>query len=72
MSVAVVMTTPRTCSGLAYCGVMKPAAVAPASIETPDSSGLVNLAIPKSRSLTAPSLVTRMLPGLMSRWMTRF
>ena len=30
----------------------------------------VNLPIPKSVTLTRPSLATRMLPGLTSRWST--
>jgi hypothetical protein len=35
-------------------------------------SGLRILAMPKSKSLSVPSAVTRMFEGLMSRWMIRF
>src|SRR5579862_111671 len=65
-SVAVVMGSPRICSGLAYSGVIGPAIVTSAP-----AAGSRILAIPKSSSFGTPSWVTRMLPGLISRWMTR-
>ena len=72
-SVAVVTCSPRTCSGLAYSGVIicSPGAVAAASV-WPESSAFRSLAMPKSSSFGTPSCVTRTLAGLMSRWMTRF
>ena len=42
------------------------------TLVAPTESGSNNFAMPKSNSLTAPSSVTRMFCGLMSRWMTRF
>ena len=70
MSVAVVICAPRSCSGAAYCGVRArwPSAVS-AAPSAPSSS---SLAMPKSSSFTSPSAPTRMLPGLMSRWTTRW
>ena len=69
---AVVTARPRTCSGLAYSGVISgwPAAVG-ASV-WPPSSGFSSFAIPKSRSLGVPSAATSTFCGLMSRWMIRF
>lgn len=59
------MASPRTCSGLAYSGVIGPARV----VRAPCARSRI-LAMPKSRSFGEPSLITRMLLGLRSRWMT--
>src|SRR5262249_20407288 len=71
MSVRAVTASPRTCSGLAYSGVIRcsPERV----INTVWSSGDRRiLAIPKSNSFGVPSTVTRMLPGFRSRCTTPF
>ena len=67
-SVCVVMASPAYCSGAAYSGVIRGAAVRAAS----SAPGSISLAMPKSSSLTVPSWATSTLAGLMSRWTTRF
>ena len=58
------------CSGLAYSGVIAGVTVTTESLAPGSCSGCRILAMPKSSSLGAPSPVTRMLPGLMSRCTT--
>src|SRR5690606_3824651 len=66
VQVAVVMDSPRTCSGAAWSGERTriPVAVSAASASSLSSS----FATPKSRSLTCPSAVTSTFEGFMSRW----
>ena len=54
------------CSGGMYEGVPRvmPSRVRPSSLSSRE------VAMPKSTSLTSPWLDRRMLPGLMSRWIT--
>ena len=70
MSLDVVTVSPRTCSGLAYSGVIigSIVAVGATSGSTPAAR---SFAMPKSRSFGRPSSPTRMFPGLRSRWTTR-
>ena len=65
MSVAVVTGRPSICSGLAYSGVIAPNSVGSCG------SASASLEMPKSISLGVPSSVTMILPGFMSRWITR-
>lgn len=67
-SVAVVIASPRTCSGAAYPGVItfRPVAV------RPGASASSIFAIPKSSSFTRPSSDTNTFDGLRSRCTIRF
>ena len=71
-SLTVLSASPRTCSGLAYSGVMIRWSVRVTGAVTPESEGFSSFAMPKSSSFTCPDSVTRMLLGFRSRWMTRF
>jgi hypothetical protein len=72
MSLAGVACSPRTCSGLAYSGVIRRMAVAVGVRVSGESSGFKSLAMPKSSSFGVPSEQMMMFEGLMSRWTTRF
>ncbi len=63
MSVDGVRALPEACSGLTYCAV--PSTVPVMVMREPSRAR----AMPKSVTLMIPVSVTRMLPGLMSRWM---
>ena len=63
------MGVPSTCSGLEYSGV-KIKALAPLTAGWASGAARI-LAIPKSNSFTAPSGVTRILPGFRSQCTTR-
>ena len=60
---AVVIGSPRICSGLALSGVTRRSNVASAGVSVSRI-----FAMPKSRSFGIPSAVTRMFDALMSRW----
>jgi hypothetical protein len=68
MSLRTDARSPRTCSGLAYSGVIaRPPKVV---VREPSGESRSTIrAMPKSRSLTTPSVVTITFDGLMSRWM---
>ncbi len=71
MSLAVVILSARTCSGLAYSGVRRRASIPVTSAVREETSAFRIFASPKSRSFGTPSAVTKMLDGLRSRWTTR-
>ncbi len=71
MSLDVVILSARTCSGLAYSGVRRRASRPVTSAVREETSALRIFASPKSRSFGTPESVTKMFPGLRSRWTTR-